>query len=67
MKNNAWRNAQADDLWKVLSTVADFDVPVTMKTYLEEPSHAFIEFAENSENSEISQSRYFEKSPDEFC
>jgi alanyl aminopeptidase len=55
MKNNAWQNAQADDLWKVLSTVADFDVPAMMKTYLEQPSYPLIEFAANGE---VSQSRY---------
>jgi alanyl aminopeptidase len=55
MKNNAWKNAQADDLWKVLSTVADFDVPAMMKTYLEQPSYPLIEFAANGE---VSQSRY---------
>jgi len=55
MKNNAWRNAQADDLWKVLSTVADFDVPAMMKTYLEQPSYPLVEFATNGD---ISQSRY---------
>jgi alanyl aminopeptidase len=58
MKNNAWRNAQADDLWKVLSTVADFDVPTMMKTYLEQPSYPLVEFAANGE---ISQSRYHVK------
>jgi alanyl aminopeptidase len=55
MKNNAWGNAQADDLWKVLATVADFDVPEIMKTYLEQPSYPLVEFAANGE---ISQSRY---------
>lgn len=55
MKNNAWSNAEADDLWKVLSTVADFDVPAMMKTYLEQPSYPLVEIAENGE---ISQSRY---------
>lgn len=55
MKNNAWGNAQADDLWKVLSTVADFDVPAMMKTYLEQPSYPLVEFAANGD---ISQSRY---------
>lgn len=55
MKNNAWRNTQADDLWKVLSTVADFDVPAMMKTYLEQPSYPLVEF---STNGQISQSRY---------
>jgi alanyl aminopeptidase len=55
MKNNAWKNAQADDLWKVLSTVADFDVPAMMKTYLEQPSYPLIEFTANGE---VSQSRY---------
>ena len=55
MRNNAWKNAQADDLWKVLSNVADFDVPAMMKTYLEQPSYPLIEFAANGE---ISQSRY---------
>jgi alanyl aminopeptidase len=55
MENNAWKNAQADDLWKVLSTVADFDVPAMMKTYLEQPSYPLIEFTANGE---VSQSRY---------
>lgn len=55
MKNNAWGNAQADDLWKVLSTVADFDVPAMMKTYLEQPSYPLVEF---SANGDVSQSRY---------
>ena len=55
MKNNAFSNAEADDLWKVLSTVADFDVPGMMKTYLEQPSYPLVEF---SANGEISQSRY---------
>ncbi|GAC19739.1 M1 family metallopeptidase [Paraglaciecola arctica] len=55
MKNNAFKNAQADDLWKVLSTVANFDVPAMMKTYLEQPSYPLVEFAANGE---ISQSRY---------
>ena len=55
MKNNAFSNAQADDLWKVLSTVADFDVPAMMKTYLEQPSYPLVEFAANGE---VSQSRY---------
>ena len=58
MKNNAFSNAQADDLWKVLSTVADFDVPTMMKTYLEQPSYPLVEFAANGE---ISQSRYHVK------
>jgi alanyl aminopeptidase len=55
MKNNAWKNAQADDLWEVLSTVADFDVPAMMKTYLEQPGYPLVEFAANGK---ISQSRY---------
>jgi alanyl aminopeptidase len=55
MKNNAFKNAQADDLWKVLSTVANFDVPAMMKTYLEQPSYPIVEFAANGE---VSQSRY---------
>jgi alanyl aminopeptidase len=61
MKNNAWGNAQADDLWKVLSTVADFDVPAMMKTYLEQPSYPLVEFAANGE---VSQSRYHLKGAD---
>jgi alanyl aminopeptidase len=39
MQQHAWRNTQADDLWSVLSTVADFDVPGMMRTYLEQPSY----------------------------
>ena len=55
MKNHAFSNAQADDLWEVLSTVADFDVPAMMKTYLEQPSYPLVEFAANGQ---ISQTRY---------
>ena len=58
MKNNAFSNAQADDLWKVLSTVADSDVPAMMKTYLEQPSYPLVRF---SANGEISQTRYHVK------
>ena len=58
MKNNAFSNAHADDLWKVLSTVADFDVPAMMKTYLEQPSYPLVRF---SANGEISQTRYHVK------
>jgi alanyl aminopeptidase len=58
MKNNAFSNAQADDLWEVLSTVADFDVPGMMKTYLEQPSYPIVDFATNGE---VSQSRYHRK------
>ena len=61
MKNNAFSNAQADDLWEVLSTVADFDVPAMMKTYLEQPSYPIIDFAANGE---VSQSRYHRKGVD---
>ena len=61
MKNNAFSNAQADDLWKVLSTVADFDVPAMMKTYLEQPSYPLVAF---SANGEVSQSRYHLKGAD---
>jgi cytosol alanyl aminopeptidase len=55
MQNNAWGNAQADDLWAVLSTVADFDVPALMKTYLEQPAYPLISFETDGS---ISQSRY---------
>ncbi|KXI28739.1 M1 family metallopeptidase [Paraglaciecola hydrolytica] len=55
MKNNAWGNAQADDLWQVLSSVADFDVPGMMKTYLEQPAYPLVEFAQSGE---IKQRRY---------
>lgn len=55
MANNQWKNAQADDLWAVLSTVADFDVPALMRTYLEQPAYPLVEFAANGE---ITQQRY---------
>lgn len=55
MQKHAWRNTQADDLWEVLSTVADFDVPAMMRTYLEQPSYPLVEFAKNGT---ITQSRY---------
>jgi alanyl aminopeptidase len=55
MQKHAWRNTEADDLWEILSTVADFDVPGMMKTYLQQPSYPLVEFADNGK---ISQSRY---------
>ncbi|MGS2721826.1 M1 family metallopeptidase [Paraglaciecola aestuariivivens] len=55
MKNNAWKNAEAKDLWKVLASVAEFDVPAMMKTYLEQPGYPLVTFANNGT---ISQSRY---------
>lgn len=55
MKNNAWGNAQADDLWAVLSSVADFDVPALMKTYLEQPAYPLVSF---SNSGLIEQSRF---------
>ena len=55
MQNNKWRNAQADDLWAVLSTVADFDVPALMRTYLEQPAYPLVKF---SANGDIVQQRY---------
>jgi alanyl aminopeptidase len=30
IKNNTWQNSQADDLWKILSTAANFDGPTMM-------------------------------------
>jgi alanyl aminopeptidase len=55
MENNQWKNAQADDLWAVLSTVADFDVPALMRTYLEQPAYPLVEFAVNGN---VTQQRY---------
>ncbi|WP_339769609.1 M1 family metallopeptidase [uncultured Paraglaciecola sp.] len=55
MQKHAWGNAQADDLWEVLSTVADFDVPAMMKTYLEQPGYPLVTFANNGD---VLQSRY---------
>ncbi|MGJ8681142.1 M1 family metallopeptidase [Paraglaciecola sp.] len=55
MKKHAWGNAAADDLWDVLSSAADFDVPAMMKTYLEQPSYPLVAFANNGD---ISQTRY---------
>lgn len=55
MQNNAWSNAQADDLWAVLSSVADFDVPAMMKTYLEQPAYPLVQF---DNDGTISQTRY---------
>ncbi|MCF2948172.1 M1 family metallopeptidase [Paraglaciecola aquimarina] len=55
MQKHAWGNTTADDLWQVLSSVADFDVPAMMKTYLEQPSYPLVEF---SSNGDISQTRY---------
>jgi cytosol alanyl aminopeptidase len=55
IRDNAWKNAQADDLWKVLGKVADFDVPAMMRTYLEQSAYPLVTFATNGK---ISQQRY---------
>ncbi len=55
MQKHAWGNAQAEDLWEVLESVADFDVPAMMQTYLEQPAYPLVSFADNGD---ISQSRY---------
>ncbi|GAC34761.1 M1 family metallopeptidase [Paraglaciecola polaris] len=55
MHKHAWGNAQADDLWEVLATVADFDVPAMMKTYLDQPGYPLINIAINGD---VTQSRY---------
>jgi len=55
MQKHAWGNTKADDLWAVLSTVADFDVPAMMRTYLEQASYPLVEFAQNGT---ITQRRY---------
>lgn len=55
MKEHAWGNAEAGDLWRNLANVADFDVPALMKTYLEQPAYPLVSIAEDGT---ISQSRY---------
>jgi alanyl aminopeptidase len=55
MKKHAWGNARSDDLWEVLSNVADFDVPAMMKTYLQQPGYPLVNF---NHNGEVTQSRY---------
>jgi cytosol alanyl aminopeptidase len=55
MRENAWQNTQADDLWNVLGKVADFDVAAMMKTYLEQAAYPLVTF---DENGKISQQRF---------
>jgi alanyl aminopeptidase len=55
MQKHQWSNTEADDLWKVLSSVSDIDVPAMMKTYLEQAGYPLIEFAENGK---VTQTRY---------
>ncbi len=55
MKKHAWGNATADDLWANLSSVADFDVPALMQTYLEQPSYPLVSIGEDGG---VTQSRY---------
>ncbi|TDF37419.1 M1 family peptidase [Alteromonadaceae bacterium M269] len=55
MQKHQWSNTEADDLWKVLSSVSDIDVPAMMKTYLEQAGYPLIEFADNGR---VTQTRY---------
>jgi alanyl aminopeptidase len=55
MRDNAWKNTEANDLWKVLDKVADFDVPAMMLTYLEQSAYPLVIF---DKNGKISQQRY---------
>lgn len=55
MKTHSWKNAEAGDLWAVLSSSADFDVPAMMKTYLEQPGYPIVSFEPNGK---VSQRRY---------
>ncbi|NVK54403.1 MAG: M1 family metallopeptidase [Alteromonadaceae bacterium] len=55
MKEHAWGNTQADDLWAALDKVSDFDLSAMMKGYLEQPGYPLMEI---SANGEISQKRF---------
>lgn len=55
MQKHKWSNTEANDLWKVLASVSDIDVPAMMKTYLEQAGYPLIEFGDDGR---ITQTRY---------
>ena len=42
MKEHAWGNTVADDLWRALDGVSDFNLSAMMKAYLEQPGYPLI-------------------------
>ena len=55
MTEFAWRNAKADDLWRVLTKASKTDVGSMMRTYLEQPSYPLVVF---DVDGEVQQRRY---------
>ncbi|GHA13716.1 aminopeptidase N [Arenicella chitinivorans] len=55
MAEFAWRNAKADDLWRVLSNASKTDVGSMMRTYLEQPSYPMVDF---NAKGQVQQRRY---------
>ncbi|MBC3764868.1 M1 family metallopeptidase [Neptunicella marina] len=55
IKDRSWKNAEASDLWRALGAVSDIDLPAMMKTYIEQPGYALINFGENGQ---VTQERY---------
>ncbi|RBP53803.1 M1 family metallopeptidase [Arenicella xantha] len=55
MKEFAWQNAEADDLWRALAGHSEIDIPSIMRTYLEQSSYPLISVTEDGT---VSQQRY---------
>ena len=55
MTEFAWRNAKADDLWRVLTKASKTDVASMMRTYLEQPSYPLVDF---NVDGQVQQQRY---------
>lgn len=55
MKTHAWGNTVADDLWRALDGVSDFNLSAMMKAYLEQPGYPIIHITEDGK---VTQSRF---------
>ncbi|MEC9169039.1 MAG: M1 family metallopeptidase [Pseudomonadota bacterium] len=55
MNTHAWGNTVADDLWRALDEVSDFNLSAMMKAYLEQPGYPLIHI---SKDGKLTQSRF---------
>lgn len=55
MNTHAWGNTVADDLWRALDEVSDFNLSAMMRAYLEQPGYPLIHI---SKEGKLTQSRF---------
>ncbi len=55
MKTHSWGNTVADDLWRALDGVSDFNLSAMMKAYLEQPGYPVIHITDGGK---VTQSRF---------